>query len=58
MLKKYNIPDSVIVGIVGWKTASMLQVYNDSTVDDEIGKYFDEDGVKKDIKDGKLSDLK
>lgn len=55
-LCKANIPASVIKDIVGWESVAMVDIYNDSDVDDELGKYFDEDGVKQvDVKS--LSDL-
>lgn len=57
-LKRHNIPDSVVIQIAGWKSSEMLKIYNDLTIDDELGKYFDEGGIKKDIKDGKINDLK
>ena len=57
-LKRHNIPDSVILLIVGWASADMVNIYSDLTADDEIGKYFDEGGIKQDIKVGVLSDLK
>lgn len=58
MMKKHNIPDSVLLSLQGWASAEMVKIYNDTNIDDELGKYFDEGGIKKDIKEGKISDLK
>lgn len=55
-LCKANIPASVIKDIVGWESTNMVDIYNDTEVDDEIGKYFDQDGIKQVEKKG-LSDL-
>lgn len=46
-LAKANIPAEVIKEIVGWESVDMVSIYNDSDIDDELGKYFDENGVKK-----------
>lgn len=51
-----NIPASVIKDIVGWESTSMVDIYNDTEVDDEVGKYFDEDGIKQ-VEKKSLSDL-
>lgn len=57
-LKRHNIPDSVISDLIGWNSLEMVKIYNDVSIDDELGKYFDSDGIKKDITDGKIGDLK
>lgn len=57
-MQRHNIPDSVTLKLCGWDSADMVNLYSDLSVDDEIEKYFDENGVKQDIKEGKLSDLK
>jgi site-specific recombinase XerD len=57
-LKRHNIPDSVIQNIIGWESSAMILVYTDLTIDDEIGKYFDEGGIKQNIKSGTLNELK
>jgi site-specific recombinase XerD len=51
-----NIPASVIKDIVGWDSTAMVDIYNDTEVDDEVGKYFDENGIKQ-VKAKTLSDL-
>lgn len=54
---KANIPDDVIQAIMGWESADMVRIYKDIDADDQIGKYFDANGIKTDIKAGSLSDL-
>ncbi len=51
-----NIPASVIKDIIGWESTSMVDIYNDTEVDDEVGKYFDEGGIKQ-VEKKSLSDL-
>ena len=46
-LHNAGIPDNVIKEIIGWTSLEMVAVYVDSSADDEIGKYFGEDGIKK-----------
>ncbi len=46
-LSRSGLPDSVITKIVGWEDPSMCQVYNDREIDEELGQYFDEHGIKK-----------
>lgn len=46
MLCQANIPASVIKDIIGWESTDMVDLYNDTEIDDEIGKYFNEDGIK------------
>lgn len=46
-LHNAGIPDNVIKEIIGWESLEMVAVYVDSSADDEIGKYFGEDGIKK-----------
>lgn len=55
-LARLNIPDSVIKEIIGWESLEMVSLYKDLSADEEIGKYFDENGVKE-VKQGKLTDL-
>lgn len=55
-LSKSGLPDDVIKSLVGWESVQMVSVYKDIDADEEIGKYFDEDGVKT-IEKAKLSDL-
>lgn len=51
-----NIPDSVIQALVGWDSLDMVSVYNDREVDDLLGAYFDENGIKN-IEKGNLNNL-
>jgi site-specific recombinase XerD len=46
-LVKNNIPADVIKDIVGWENLEMVSLYTDLSVDDSLGKYFSEDGIKK-----------
>jgi integrase len=45
-LCKANIPADVIKDIVGWESTNMVSIYNDTEIDEELGKYFDADGIK------------
>ena len=40
-LCKANIPADIIKDIVGWESTNMVLLYNDTEVDEELGKYFD-----------------
>lgn len=55
-LSKANIPADVIKEINGWDSVSMVDTYNDIGIDDELGKYFDKDGIKQ-VEQKSLSDL-
>jgi integrase len=46
-LSSAGVPASVIQEIVGWGNISMVSIYDDTTVDDKLGKYFDANGIKK-----------
>jgi integrase len=56
-LCKANIPAEVIKEIVGWESVSMVSIYNDTVIDEELGKYFDNNGIKQ-IEIKTLSDIK
>ena len=45
-MHKANIPASVIKDLIGWESLEMVSIYTDVEVDDELGKYFSEDGIK------------
>lgn len=45
-LVRMGLPDGVIQDIIGWTSADMLRLYTDIPVDEQLGKYFDENGIK------------
>lgn len=45
-LAQANLPDSIIQNILGWTSADMVRIYDDREIDEELGKYFDENGIK------------
>ena len=53
---KANLPSSVIQEIVGWDSADMCNLYNDTSTDETLAQYFDENGIK-DIKPLNISDM-
>lgn len=55
-LAKANIPSSVIKEIGGWESTAMVDIYTDIEIDDRLGDFFGEDGIKVVEKKG-LSDL-
>lgn len=55
-LSQANIPASVIKEIVGWSNVAMVDIYDDTEVDDKLGAYFDKDGLKK-VEKASLEDL-
>lgn len=55
-LAKSNIPTNVIQDIIGWESSEMVSLYSDLSVDDNIGKYFDENGIKQ-IEKGSIQNL-
>ena len=56
MLVKNNIPTNVIQDIISWESADMVQLYTDISADENIGKYFDENGIKQ-VTSKSLSDI-
>lgn len=56
MLVKNNIPTNVIQDIVNWESADMVNLYTDISADENIGKYFDENGIKQ-VEQKSLSDI-
>ena len=57
-LKRQNLPDEVIKELGGWESVEMVSgVYSDLSIEETLADYFDENGVKSDIKATKLSDL-
>nr|DAT50085.1 MAG TPA: hypothetical protein [Caudoviricetes sp.] len=62
MMKESKLPDGVIVALMGWESKngsglSMVSVYSDLDESDMLADYFDEDGIKSDIKVGTLTDV-
>lgn len=55
-LIKAGIPAEVIKDIVGWSSLDMVNLYTDIKIDDRLGDYFNEDGIKE-IEKKSLSDL-
>ena len=53
---KSNLPANVIQEIVGWESADMVNLYNDTSTDETLGKYFNEDGIIH-VKTGTLADM-
>lgn len=43
--KRAGIPDTVIQQYIGWADISMVPVYVDMQADEQLGMYFNEDGV-------------
>jgi integrase len=45
-LSRQNLPPSLIQKLQGWENLEMVALYDDRDVDEEIGNYFDENGIK------------
>lgn len=59
-MKRQNLPDNVVTALVGWEKGNggaMCAIYSDIDVSDTLGDYFDEGGIKQDIKVGTISDM-
>lgn len=55
-LSSAGVPASVIKSIVGWESVNMVEIYDDRGVDDKLGEYFDENGIKQ-VEAKSLTDL-
>lgn len=44
-LIREGLPESVITSVVGWDSVDMVRVYNDMPVEEELGRYFNEEGI-------------
>ena len=55
-LSRAGIPDRVIQDIQHWTSGDMVRIYIDTDTDEELEKYFGEDGIKK-VETKGLSDL-
>lgn len=51
-----NLPDEVIKKLVGWDSLEMVSLYKDIDIEEELGKYFDENGVKT-VEQGSITSL-
>lgn len=56
-LKKAGLPDSAIQLIVGWASADLVRLYDDTSEDEQLEAFFDEGGIRKDIHKATISDL-
>ena len=55
-LSEANLPDSVIQDVVGWESADMVKIYNDTSTEASFEKYFGKDGIKN-VRASSLLDL-
>ena len=55
-LKSSGIPDSVIQDVIGWDSADMVKVYDDTPSEEQFEKYFGTNGIKE-VKRTSLEDL-
>jgi len=55
-LCKANIPNEVIKDVIGWSSTALIDVYNDTDIDEELGKYFKNGEIQK-VGTKSLSDL-
>lgn len=55
-LIRAGIPAEVIKDIVGWNSLDMVNLYTDINIDDRLGDFFDEDGIKE-VEKKSLTDL-
>lgn len=46
-LKSSGIPDSVVQDVIGWDSADMVKIYDDTPSEEQFEKYFGGDGIKK-----------
>lgn len=57
LLSKKGIPAQVIKELFGWSSIELVSIYDDNDATDIFGEYFDENGIKADIKKKNLTDL-
>ena len=55
-LRANNIPTNIIRDYFGWSSADMIEIYDDNEAEDDFGKYFTSDGIKK-VENGNLDSL-
>lgn len=56
-LRASGLPDKVIQRIIGWSSSDLIDIYDDGDIEDSFSDYFNEDGIRPDIKNKKLSDI-
>lgn len=56
-LAQSGLPDPVIQNLIGWASSDLVRLYDDTSQDEAIGKYFDENGIKADAEQKGLADL-
>lgn len=52
-----KIPQSVVKDLIGWQNLEMVDRYTDIEIDDRLGEFFDNNGIKNDIEQGDISKL-
>lgn len=55
-MKMSGIPDSVVQDIVGWESADMVKIYDDTPSEEQFEKYFGAEGIKQ-VKQVSLQEL-
>jgi len=55
-LKSSGIPDSVVQDVIGWDSADMVKIYDDTPSEEQFEKYFGATGIKE-VKQTSLEDL-
>ena len=55
-LKLSGIPDSIVQDIIGWDSADMVKIYNDTPSEEQFEKYFGAEGIKE-VKQTSLENL-
>ena len=53
---KKNLPSSVVQEIIGWSSADMVNLYDDTSTEETLAKYFDENGIKE-VESASLSEM-
>jgi integrase len=55
-LRANNIPDKIIKDFFGWESIDMIEIYDDNEAEDDFGKFFTEEGIKK-VENKALTDV-
>ncbi len=49
-LSRLGLPDNVIQEIIGWESADMVRIYKDISAEEQISRYFNEEGeIRSDV---------